>query len=330
MPRRHNTLLLDRTSLGATAAVLERDLPINPISFITLTLRLLNNGVNAIPSIATILSKIANLEVLLEGKTLAGGSLADLAALCYALWGTPTIAQPITKTDNNVINVTVHIPFSRQPWRVDEALPATRKGDLSLRLTSIADPGGVDTYTATIEVRQILDSDPTGFLKYSTSPKTPTAAGDHEMDLVTGPDYLGVLFFGTTAPSAASQNASIARLKLKVDDVEHLLPESRWESLNAALHLHAGDAIRMLEHTHISDLAAAYTQFQNTGPMSLAANSLSNYAYVDFDPLQDNAYRLITRGRSRAHFVINADVADLIRMLPIEIIPLIEAPQAGA
>lgn len=328
MPRRHNTILHDRVSLGATAGTLEKDLPINPISFLTLTLRLLNNGANAIPSLATILSKIANVEVLLEGKTLAGGSLADLAALTFALWGCPPVMQPITKTDNNVLNVTCHIPFGRLPWKVDEALPATRKGDLSLRLTTIADPGGVDTFTVTAEARQILDADPLSFLKYSTSPKTPTAAGEHEIDLVTGPDYLGVLFFGTTVPTTASQNASIAKLKLKVDDVEHLLPESRWESMTNELAMRSGRDVYMLEHTHISDLAAAYTQYQNTGTMQIAANSLSNYGYVDFDPLKDNSYRLITRGRSRAHFVVTADVADLIRMIPVEVIPLVEAPAA--
>jgi len=329
MPRRHNTIVHDRVSLGAVAASLDKDLPINPMSFLTLTLRLLNNGANAVPPLTTILGKVSNVEVLLDGKTLAGASLTDLAVLTWALWGIGPYVDPITKTDNNVLNVTVQIPFARSRWHPTEALPATRKGDLSLRLTTVADPAGTDAYTATVEARQVLDSDPTAFLKYTTNPKTPTVAGEHDLDLVTGPDYLGVLFFATTVPTGAAQTASIAKLKLKVDDVEHLLPETRWESLRSEFLARHPIPIQGMEHTHLADLAAAYTQFQSTGGMEVADNLWDNYAYLDLDPNQDNTYRLITRGRSRAHFVVTADVADAIRMIPVELIPLVEAPAGG-
>lgn len=331
MPRKHNVILHDRISLGATATVVEKDLPINPISFITITLRLLNNGANAIPTIATILSKISLVEVLLEGKSLVSGSLMDLAALSFYTWGIRAFPLPITKTDNNIINLSVHIPFGRRPWDPAECLPATRKGDLSLRMTCIADPGGVDTYTATVEVRQVLDMDPLRFLKYTTSPKTPTAAGEHEMDLVVGPDYSGVLFFATTVPTGASQNCSIAKLRLKVDDLETMYPETRWESLYTDGQLSTGGVPLLDEHVHISDLAAAYTQYQSSGGVELAAATFRNYAFVDFDPLTDAEaqYRLITRGRSRVHFLITADVADLVRMLPVELIPLTATPTPG-
>jgi hypothetical protein len=271
---------------------------------------------------------VSNVEVLLDGKTLAGASLTDLAVLTFALWGIAPHVHPISKTDNDILNVTVQVPFGRSPWHPTEALPATRKGDLSLRLTYIADAGGIDTVTATVDVRQILDSDPQSFLKYVTSTKTPSATGEHEMDLVTGPDYLGILFFGTTVPTAAAQTASIAKLKLKVDDVEHLLPETRWESLHREMYTFCNTPLMGMDHTHISDLAAAYTQFQLTGRPTYDDNLWNNYAYLDFDPRDDNSYRLITRGRSRVHFVVTADVADLIRMIPVELIPLVEAPAA--
>jgi hypothetical protein len=328
MPRRHNTILHDRVALAAAAGTLEKDLPINPISFLTLTLRALNNGASAVPTIASILGKVSNVEVLLDGKTLAGASLTDLAVLTFALWGIAPHVHPISKTDNDILNVTVQVPFGRSPWHPTEALPATRKGDLSLRLTYIADAGGIDTVTATVDVRQILDSDPQSFLKYVTSTKTPSATGEHEMDLVTGPDYLGILFFGTTVPTAAAQTASIAKLKLKVDDVEHLLPETRWESLHREMYTFFNTPLMGMDHTHISDLAAAYTQFQLTGRPTYDDNLWNNYAYLDFDPRDDNSYRLNTRGRSRVHFVVTADVADLIRMIPVELIPLVEAPAA--
>ena len=47
MPRRHNTILHERVALAPGAVPLEKDLPINPISFISIAMRLLNNGASA-------------------------------------------------------------------------------------------------------------------------------------------------------------------------------------------------------------------------------------------------------------------------------------------
>jgi hypothetical protein len=330
MARRHNTILHDRVALAAAAVPLEKDLPINPISFITIVLRLINDSaVSAIPTIFNMLGTIANVEVLLDGRSLAQGSLTDLAVLTQALWGVPPLLQPLTKTDDNVLHCVVHIPFGRRAWIPNEALPTTRKGDLVLRLTPAAAFTGVQTLTLTVEVRQVLDVAPERFLKYVTSTKTPTATGEHEVDLLTGPDYLGVLFFGTTAPCGAAQLASIAKLKLKVDDVEQMIPESRWESLFGEWHARNPLSMYGAEHIHVMP-GAAYAQYMDTGRPQYVANLWDRYIYVDFDPVKDLGYRLITRGRSRCHFVLTADVADAIRFLPVELVALTAEATPGA
>jgi hypothetical protein len=245
-----------------------------------------------------------------------------------ALWGVPPTVQPIYQTDNNILNCAVHIPFGRKPWLQNEALPTTRKGDLTLRLTPAAAFTNVDTLTLTVEVRQILDVAPERFLKYVTGTKTPTATGEHEVDLLTGPDYIGTLFYGTTKPATNSQNASIAKLKLKVDDVEQMIPETRHEALYSEWQTTRMLGYGVQEHVHMSDVAAAYTQYQLTAAGVLAANMFANYLYVDYDPCKDMTYRLITRGRSRCHYVITADVADAIRIIPVEVVGL--TTEAGA
>lgn len=328
MARRHNTILHDRVALAAGAVPLDKDLPINPISFLTIVLKLLNNGANAIPTMANVLGVLSNVEVLLDGRSLVQGSLADLAVMTHALWGVPPTVQPYTKTDDNIFHCAVHIPFGRRAWLQNEALPTTRKGDLTLRLTPAAAFTGVDGLHVTVEVRQILDVAPEQFLKYVTSTKTPNATGPHEVDLLTGPDYVGVLFYGTTKPHDDSQAASIGKLKLKVDDVEQMIPETRFESLYAEWQTKWPLGYSTQQHVHISDLNAVYLQFQNTGADQLAENMFAHYLYVDFDPIKDMSYRLITRGRSRCHFVIDADVADAIRFLPVEAVGL--TTEAGA
>lgn len=326
MPRKHSTILHDRVPLNAGATALDKDLPINPISFLTLALRLLNNGANAIPTWANILATIGNVEVLLDGKHLVQGSLTDLAALTYALWGTVPTIQPISKTDNNILNAVIQIPFGRRAWDPVECLPTARKGDLVVRLTPAAAFTGLDTLTVTLEARQVLDATPERFLKYYTKTFTPPATGPNDLDITTGPDYLGLLLFATTVPTAASQNASIASLSLRIDEVEQYYPATRWEALWSEWHVNRPNPFGAYEHTHISDLAAAYTQFQNTGAPSYDDHLLNNYAYLDFDPIHDLTYRLITRGRSRFHLVLTADVADAVRAMPVELVPLVEPP----
>lgn len=323
MARRHNTILHERVPLAAGATPLEKDLPINPISYISIALRLANNAANAVPTLANILGVISKLEILLEGRSVVSGSLTDLAVMTYALWGVTPIVQGLTKTNANILNCMVHIPLGRRPWAPTEAIPTTRKGDLQLRITPAPAFVGLTTLTLTVEVRQILDIAPERFLKYITGSKTPTSTNDHEVDLLTGPDYLGVLLFGTTVPVGATQTASIAKLRLKVDDVEQMIPESRWECLFGEW----GDTMQYAyegrEHVHISDLGAAYTQYQDTGAPEYPAGLWANYLYLDFDPTKDLGYRLITRGRSRVHLVITPDVADAIRILPVELVSLI-------
>lgn len=328
MPRRHNVILHDRVALAPAAVPLEKDMPINPVSFITITLRLLNNGANAVPTIENILGVLSNVEVLLDGKAIVSASLIDHAAVTYALWGHVPLIQPISKVDNNIINCAVHIPFTRKAWWPVEALPTARKGDLVLRITPAGTFTGVDTLTLTVEARQILDAAPERFLKYTTKTLTPTAAGPNDLDLTTGPDYVGVLFRATTVPNAASQSASIALLEMLVDDVEQHIPESRWESLHAEFVTRRDYPMLALDHVHISDLAAAYTQFQDTGRPQWSEHLLNNYIYTDFDPLMDLSYRIISSGRSRVHFRLTSDVADQVRALPIEMVYLAVAPAA--
>jgi hypothetical protein len=318
MARRHNTILHERVSLAAGAVPLEKDLPINPISFITIAMRLANNGADNVPTMANILAVLSNVEVLLDGRSLVQGSLADLAAMTQALWGVGPTLQPITGVDDNAIICSVHIPFGRAAWMPNEALPTTRKGDLTLRLTPAAAFTGVDSLTLTVEVRQILDVAPERFLKYVTSTKTPTATGQHEVDILTGPDYVGTLFYGTTIPSGSATTASIAKLKLKVDDVEQMIPESRFEALYSEWQTrwNLNEADRQHAHVVAGDQA------------SYIDDMFAHYLYVDFDPVKDLSYRLITRGRSRVHYVITADVADAIRMLPVEVVGL--TTEAGA
>lgn len=330
MARFLRTVLHQDVALAPGAAPLEKDLGVNPISFLTMTLRLLNNGANAVPSLANILAVLSNVEVLFKGTTIVGGRLDDLAEIVARMWGYFPIVAHRSKVDNDILNITCWVPFTRKPFDMKECFPATRKGDLTLKLTPAAAFTGIDTLTMQVEQTELLDAVPERFPKITTKTKTPAATGLEDLDLPLGNPILGVLLFGTTVPDGASQVSSIETVKVLVDNVETDYSLTNWESLYGDGGLKVMPWRDLYEHLHIENIAAAYTQFADTGGAQLIGAADHRYAYLDFDPLGDGVYALDTAGRGRVNLQINHGVVDAVRALPIELIVLPGAAQATA
>ena len=330
MARFLRTVVHQDVALTAAAAPTEKNLGVNPISFLLFTIRAATLTVNILPTIANLLGTVGNLEVLFKGTSIVAASLADHFRMCAALWGRWGIRENIDDDVNAVTFVTVPIPFSRIPYWSREAFPASRSGDVVLKVTPAAAFAGVATVTMQVEQVELLDAVPQQFLKYTTFPKTPSIAGDHDVDLPLGNPIVGALLFGTTVPTALSFNASIGSLKLLVDNVENYYSQANWESLHNDFIIRATpeweiETLRMLEN-----LAAAYTQNVETGAPADLVRMHRQYAYLDFDPVRDDQYLLDTEGRGRVHLRITADVADAIRVLPVELIRLPGAERAAA
>ena len=331
MARFLRTVVHQDVTLTAAAAPTEKNLGVNPISFLLFTIRAATLTVNVLPTLANLLGAVGNLEVLFKGTSIVAASLADHFRMCAALWGRWGIRENIDDDVNAVTFVTVPIPFSRIPYWNREAFPASRAGDVVLKVTPAATFPGITTVTMQVEQVELLDAVPQQFLKYTTFPKTPTAVGEHDMDLPLGNPILGALLFGTTVPTGTSFNASIAAVKMLVDNVENYYSFANWESLHGDFLIRAHPEWELETVRFLENLAAAYTQNVETGAPSDAQRIHRQYAYLDFDPLRNGMYQLETEGRGRVHLRITADVADAIRMLPIELIKLpgAEAPAGG-
>jgi hypothetical protein len=173
-----------------------------------------------------------------------------------------------------------------------------------------------------VEQLELLDAVPERFIKYTTFTKTPTATGDHDVDLPLGNNIAGILLFGTTAPGAAatSFNASIGQLKLLIDNVENYYGQANWESLRGDTLIRAPQQYDFAAHDH--ETPNAVGAGVNTSDVSEADLIDRQYAYLDFDPLRDGGFMLETEGRGRVHLRITADVADAIRVIPVEMIAL--------
>lgn len=299
------------------------DLPVNPLSHILFTLKFANDTatIGNYDVLAAALAQISNIEVLFKGSAIISASLTDLAVLAARMfkWGPGQLN--LAETDNDVRAVTVPILFGRKPFMQDECFPAVRRGELQLRVTYAAAQTGIDTPIAQIETVELLDAAPTRFLKYTTISKTPSATGWHDVDVPIGNKVLGALFFGTSVPTGASYNSSFGQTKLLVDNVESYYAEANWETLHNELMHHID--WRYYEHFHSVD--AAGVGREDTLGQQEDASLIDNYAVLDFDPMKDSEWLLETDGRSRVHLRINADVADAIRVIPIEIVELAAA-----
>lgn len=298
------------------------DLPVNPLSMVLLTVKMLNDtGTITDFSLAqALLTAISKVEILYKGSAIVSGSLADLARLSAFLLGKPPAQLVATAVNNAVRGITIPILLGRKPFWMEECFPAVRRGELQLQITTAAAQTGVDTVVLQVETVELLDAKPTRFLKATTISKTPTATGDHDVDLPIGNKIAHALLFGTTVPTAASYNASIGQLRLLVDNVEQYYARANWETLHNEMQRRVSEGSQTAVHQHISDVAAAYSQFQLTDDGNANVGFFDSYALLDFDPLADSSYLLETAGRARIHLRINADVADAIRIIPTEII----------
>lgn len=320
MARFLHSVLQQDVTLAAGGSPLRVDLPVNPLSFLLMTIRAQTSTANTLPTLSNLLSVFSSVEILFKGSSIISASLADLARLSVHLWRAPIAREHLNDDANAVTFVTVPVPFGRTPYDPVEAFPASRRGDLVMVQTIASTFTNITSVSVQTEAVELLDATPERFIKATTISKTPTATGDHDVDLPLGNPILGCLLFGTTVPSGSSFNASIGQVKLLIDNVEQYYSQANWETLHNMASLRRVVDWDFEGHTHLENLAAAYTQNVESGPPSDAVRIDNAYAYLDFDPLKDGSYLLQTEGRGRVHLRITADVADAIRVLPVELI----------
>jgi hypothetical protein len=74
------TILHDNVAIAAAGTPLEKDLGVNPISFLLLTLRAKTLTANTLPTLANLLAALSKIEVTFQGTSVVDLSFADLGA----------------------------------------------------------------------------------------------------------------------------------------------------------------------------------------------------------------------------------------------------------
>lgn len=299
------------------------DLPVNPLSQILFTLRGVITAADLVNPIADIYALVPSLAVRYRGQDIIRGSLFDLAVLnAYFMHQSPN-GYMTQDAAGESFSLTVPIGLSRRAYDVKECFPAVRRGDLTLEVQVDTLVGNVDLIDLQVETVELLDETPERHLKYTTSTVTFVSTGQEVVRLPIGNPLLGVLLFGTTTPTAALQTATWERLRTKIDNVETLYAACNWATLHGELLRGIKGDLRFLrDHGHRYNGAAAAFD-TSLGPIRIGGNEgLEQYAFLDFDPMRDNAYMLETAGRADVTIQRDAGTADAARFLPIEYVSI--------
>lgn len=305
----------------AADTTFQEDLPVNPLSQILVTMRGVITTADTAEPLTDFFDSITSLGVMFRGQDVIRGSLRDLAMLNAAVTGQAPWGQKIQDAGAEVWSLTVPINLGRRPYSPDECFPAVRRGDLRLEVTIDTVVNDVDLVEVQIETVELLDANPSKFLKYTSNAITFATTGQEIVRLPIGNPLLGVLLFSTTVPTAAARTATWEQLRIKVDNVESYFARANWDTLQGDLMRRVkSDMLFLSQHVHRFNGAAV--AFADTlGPTRVGASGMGErYAYLDLDPLGDGRYMLETAGRADVTIQKDVGVADAGRFIPVELV----------
>jgi len=296
------------------------DLPVDPISHITLTVKCLNSGTNTKATLAQILGAIENVQVIYRGSAIFQVSGADLYALNTILFGKQLMQENVINTDAATRAVTLILPFGRKLFDPAECFVATKRGELQLKVTvDIADTG----YSGIIflfETTELIGATPANYLKVYTLYKTPSAAGDLDIDLPRGNKLAGILLWGTTIHSTTAWTTTIDKVQLLLNNVRRYYCETKAEALHGEMGVLAGPANAFAEKFHRENTDTSYVSGADTATEEADDSNLSNYQFMNLGINMPADYIIDTAPLSEIKVRITAGDANPLRVIPIEIV----------
>jgi len=328
--RRNRTIIRQEQAFAAGDAAILDNLPVNPLSFVDVTLRMANAAALTLASYANILGVLTRLEILFKGSSIVSLTPADLFFLDYAMGWHQPVAQPHADTGaTDRLAITLRICLGRWPFHLTTGFPASRAGELQIRSTPAAAFTNVATPSLNIECEEILDGAFASYMKYTTLSRTPTATGEQDVDLPIGNKYAGIVLFATTVPTGTAVTSSMREVRLLLDNQEAYIPRTRWDTLHAQAQAKYAMAAWLLEHEHRLAAGAPAGDALVERAQQTGLTIMANYGLLDFDPLRTDDYLLDTAGRSQVKLRINADVTDAQRIIPVEILASGATPAAA-
>jgi len=303
----------------AVSTVISYDLPVNPLSHILLTLKYVQNSANAQLPFANVLAMMSRIEVLYKGSAVFSMSGLDAFASGLLVAGFESWSMNEYGLDDDERALTILVPMTRTLYDPHECFPRTTRGELILQITYAAAFTLIDDVMAQIETVELPTAAPEQFIKQTTLTKTPAAAGQVDIELPIGNEISELVLWGATIPCADVDTATLDKLEILIDNINHFYSESNIETV----HCMAG-RMRYAPGYHGSHVhrltAAAFAQWDDTSAVIPADHVLSNHLHLPFDIFRDGRYALQTLGKSDVVLRIDAGDTGAIRVIPVEIV----------
>ncbi|HEV8585915.1 MAG TPA: hypothetical protein VGT02_13180 [Methylomirabilota bacterium] len=321
------SIVQPRIALTASADITPIDLPVNPLSFLVLTLfgtQVAETAAGLYSSVFDFLNMITALSVRRLGEQIIAGSLLDLGFLNARLHGAQISGGKFRDAVGAVRSLSIPLAFTRKLYWHEEAFPPSKRGELQFFMTAGALPASFSAMQWQLESVELIEDEPSRYLKYVSMQRNITVSGQFDVPLPIGNPILGALLFDPETLTTLGRVQTWGQVKLLKDNVEQYYPLSDWESLMWNLWGSVPELHRYFELRHSENLAAAYAQFANTGPWKIDSDaSPHQWAFLDFDPLDDGGYMLETRGAASLTLRGFADTGIAggnVRVLPVELV----------
>ena len=313
----HSVLAQNETVTAGTT--ISYDLPVNPLSFVLVTLKFAQNVANTQLDWDNVDAIISRLEVLYKGSAIFSANGSDIEALNINMFGyVPWITNRLGD-DNELTFFTFLIPLGRKLYSPQEAFPRSTRGELILQITYAAAFTDIDAVFAQIETVELPDASPERFLRVTTLSVTPSATGELDIELPIGNLMAGVLFFGTTIPSGPTATTTLQSLQILRDNKRIYFSHTNFESWRQLVALFRQPAIAHGYHIHQID-GAVYAQYMDTEVVKYRNDRSIQHLFIDFDPTRDGLYLLDTKGSSDLVARISAGDTNPLRVIPCEIV----------
>ncbi len=276
------------------------DLPVNPLSYINLVLQWTTGTAHT--TIANILGMITQIEVLFKGSAVFSANGIDAYTLARCLLVHPEHEDNMTGSTTEVRWLSIPILFGRIPFAPEEAFPASQRGALQLRITWGALHANVADLLLLVESCELPEATPTHFIKATTLTQT-AVIGQMDLELPIGNRIHAIHTWQTTRASAAAWVNTIAHLEILADNTQVYFTSHFWEGARANMQYNVDPQYR---------LEALGVNLTDT---DLACN-----LWLLFDVLKDGQYIFNTEGLASFVFRYDAEAADAIRVIPVEVL----------
>lgn len=325
----HTSNIVPERAIGADG-VFTYDLGVNPLSVILVNLRPLNdtgtlaNWNNAI-RIATAMNRAT---VYYRGQGVHSMRGEDIVAFNYFRWGMLPIIYGSNDddTNNELRCVTVPIVMGRYPYQPSSCFPASGKGELVLELDlDIADTG-YDTLRLSVDSIELPNAKPKEYERRVQQTQTWAATGNNDLDLPVGNTIRGLFLWGTTGYAGASPAPSWGNVTCLLDNQEVGYRAMDWEVIQGLNALWGRIGLNGTEDDHLhrvttdGNAQTELTTLGGGGHGPTANGTYRNYAFLDFDPTGDDQFSLSTANARRFQIRANAETADAVRCVPVEVI----------